>query len=66
MIPPDLNSEQIQDEIIAEVRAIRDSMAAEFGYDVELLFDEVKRLERMSARPKLAPAPKLLSTASRS
>lgn len=65
MSQPDLNSEPIQDEIIAEVRAIRDSMAAEFGYDVELLFDEVKRREQMSARPKLAPAPKLLSAVSR-
>lgn len=56
----------MQGEIIAEVRAIRDAFAAEFDYDIDRLFEEAKRRERMSARPKLAPAPRLLSTASRS
>ena len=56
----------MQDEIIAEVRAVRDALAAEFDYDIDRLFEVIKRRELKSERPKLAPAPKLLSTASHS
>ena len=63
MISPDTNDEPIQDEIIAEVRAIRDELASEFGYDVDRLFEEMKRREAASDRPKVAPSPKRLSPA---
>lgn len=54
--------EPVQDEIIAEVRAIRDALAAEFDYDIGRLFAEMKRREEASDRPKVAPSPKRLSS----
>ena len=46
------------DEIIAEVRAIREALAAEHGYDVRQLFAELNRQAKASDRPKRAPSPK--------
>ena len=60
---PDMNSKPMQDEIITEVRAIRDALAAEFGYDVDQLFEEAKRRERDSDRKRIAASPKRLSSA---
>ena len=60
---PDMNSKPMQDEIITEVRAIRDALAAEFGYDVDQLFEEAKRRERASDRERIAASPKRLSSA---
>ena len=57
---PEMNDEPIQDEIIAEVRATREALAAEFGYDLDRLFDEMKRREAASDRKKIAPSPKRL------
>ena len=34
------------DEIITEVRAVREQLAARFGYDVKRLYEEAKRLEK--------------------
>ncbi len=53
----------MQDEIIAEVRAIREALAARFDYDVDRLFEEAKRRERISDRERIAPSPKRLSPA---
>jgi len=47
-----------QDEIIAEVRSNREELAARFDYDVDLLYEEAKRLERASGREVLKAAPK--------
>ena len=49
-----------QDEIIAEVRAIRDALAAKHGYDLDRLYEEAKRREGASGRKLLDPAPKRL------
>jgi len=35
----------MSDEIIAEVRAIKDSIGAKFNYDLRALFQEIKRGE---------------------
>lgn len=56
---PDMD-EPVRDEIIAEVRAIRDALAAEFDYDIGRLFAEMKRREGASDRPKVGPSPKRL------
>ena len=58
MIPPEPNEEPMRDEIIAEVRAIREALAAEYDYDLDRLFEEMKRREQTSDRPKLKPSPK--------
>ena len=60
---PDMNGEPMQDEIITEVRVIRDALAAEFGYNVDQLFEEAKRRERASDRKRIAVSPKRLSSA---
>ena len=49
------------DEIIAEVRAIREEIVAEHGYDLDRLFAALKRKESESDRAKVPPAPKRLS-----
>ena len=58
-----MNGEPMQDEIITEVRVIRDALAAEFGYNVDQLFEEAKRRERASDRKRIAVSPKRLSSA---
>ncbi len=35
----------MNDEIIAEVRAIKDAIGAKFNYDLRALFEEIKRGE---------------------
>ncbi len=60
---PEMNEEPMQDEIITEVRAIREALAAQFGYDIDRLYEEVKRRERVSDRERVAPSPKRLSPA---
>ena len=35
----------MNDEIIAEVRAIKDAIGAKFNYDLRTLFEEIKRGE---------------------
>ena len=52
-----------QDEIIAEVRAIREALAAEHDYDVDRLFEALRRRERESQREVLEPSPKRISVA---
>ena len=61
---PDMKDEPMQDEIIAEVRAIREALAARFDYDLDRLFEEAKRREQISDRRRLAPSPKRLSSTS--
>ena len=39
-----------QDEVIREVRAIREALAAEHGYDVRALFEAAKRREGEGGR----------------
>jgi sensor domain CHASE-containing protein len=60
---PDFDQETARDEIIEEVRAIRDALAAEFDYDISRLFEAAKRWEAESDRPKVAPSPRRLSSA---
>ena len=35
----------MNDEIIAEVRAVKDAIGAKFNYDLRVLFEEIKRGE---------------------
>ena len=60
---PDFDIEPARDEIIEEVRAVRDALAAEFDYDLGRLFEAAKRWEAASDRPKIGPSPKRLSPA---
>jgi len=40
----------MDDEIITEVRAIKDAIGARFGYDLRAMFEEIKRGEAEMAR----------------
>lgn len=48
------------DEIIGEVRAIRERLAAEKGYDIRLLYEEAKRRQRESDREIVELEPRRL------
>lgn len=52
------------DEIIAEVRAIRERIAARHGFDLERLYREAKRREEAAERELLEPAPKRIAAVS--
>lgn len=49
------------DEIIREVRALREAYAARFGYDVDALFRDAKAREGRAGRPVVALEPKRIS-----
>lgn len=47
-----------QDEIIKEVRAIREAYGARLGFDIRALYNEAKQSEGKSGRPVIAPEPR--------
>jgi len=55
-----LPDESVDDEIITEVRAIREALAAEFDHDLDKLYEEAKRREQKTDRPRLPATPKRL------
>jgi hypothetical protein len=48
------------DDIIKEVRTIREQLAAQRGYDVRALFEEAKKRQQGSERKIVKLAPRLL------
>ena len=51
-----------QDEIIEEVRANRDRLAAQRNYDIRALYESAKTRERASDRKVVKLAPRQLSS----
>ena len=49
----------LNDQLIHEVRAARDTHAARFGYDLEKIFRDVREQQEASGRPyvKFPPRP---------
>jgi hypothetical protein len=47
-----------QDEIIKEVRAIREAYGARLGFDIRALYNEAKQSEGKSGRPVIALEPR--------
>lgn len=47
-----------QDEIIKEVRAIREAYGARLGFDIRALYNEAKQSEGKSGRPVVALEPR--------
>ena len=49
----------LNDEIVDEVRAIRDAHAANFGYDLRAIYEDLKRseAEHIAAGHPVVPAP---------
>lgn len=52
-----------QDEILKEVRAIREAHASRLGFDVRALYREAKERERTSQRPIVSLPPRRMTAA---
>jgi hypothetical protein len=50
-----------RDEIIEEVRAIRDELASRHGYDIRALYEQAKWQESESRQPKVRLEPKRIA-----
>jgi hypothetical protein len=50
---------QTTDEVLAEVRRVKDELAAAFDYDIDRIFDDLRRQQKESeaAGWKIIPAP---------
>jgi len=48
----------MEDPIVEEVRALRETHAARFNYDVDAIFEDLKRLERESGWTVVSLEPK--------
>lgn len=46
----------MEDHIVEEVRVIREEHAAQFNYDVDAIFADLKRMELESGRPRVSLA----------
>ena len=51
------------DPIIAEVRRVRQEHAARFNYDLDAIFEDIKRMERESGRTFVSFPPRRVSPA---
>jgi hypothetical protein len=48
----------MEDPIVEEVRKLREEHAARFNYDVDAIFEDLRRLERESCRTAVSLEPK--------
>jgi hypothetical protein len=53
----------MEDHIVEEVRRIREEHAAQFDYDVDAIFDDLKRVEVESKRPRVSFGPRKIEDA---
>lgn len=49
----------MQDEIIQEVRSLREAYAERFGFDIRALYEDAKRREKKTDRQVVSLEPKL-------
>jgi hypothetical protein len=50
----------MQDQIVDEVRRIREEHAARFDYDVDAIYADLKRIEKESKEPRVSFGPRRL------
>jgi hypothetical protein len=50
-----------QDHIVDEVRATRDEIAREHGYDLKAIFDMLRRTAEESGREHVSPTPPVVA-----
>ena len=48
----------MQDSIVEEVRKVRDEHAAQFNYDLDAIYADMKRIERESKEPRVSFGPR--------
>ncbi len=47
-----------KDEIVEEVRKVRDEYAAKFDYDLDAIYEDIKKQEKQSGRKIVSLPPK--------
>jgi hypothetical protein len=47
-----------QDPIVAEVRQVREAHAAQFGFDLQAIYEALKQQEKQSQRQRVSFSPK--------
>ena len=47
-----------KDEIVEEVRRVRDEYAAKFNYDLDAIYEDIKKQEKQSERKVVSLPPK--------
>jgi len=52
----------MEDEILAEVSRIREEYAAEFNYDLQAIFLDLKQLEAECGEPRVSRGPRYVDT----
>lgn len=57
------HDEPIQDEVMREVRAVREAYAARFNYDVRALFEHARQQARRSGREVVQREPRRVEEA---
>jgi hypothetical protein len=53
----------VEDSVVEEIRSIRAAHAAKFGYDLDAIFQDLKRCESQSGRDYVSYPPKRLYAA---
>jgi hypothetical protein len=53
------------DPIVEEIRKIREEHAARFNYDIDAIFEDLKRSEREGGRPLVTLPPKKITKPAR-
>ena len=48
----------MQDPIVEEVRKVRDEHAAQFNYDLDAIYADMKRIEKESKEPRVSFGPR--------
>jgi hypothetical protein len=51
----------MKDHIVEEVRRIREEHAAQFNYDVDAIYEDLKRIEAKSGRPHVSFGPRRIN-----
>lgn len=51
---------EVDDEIMAEVRRVRDEYAASFNHDLNLMYQDLKRIEKESGLEFITRSPRLV------
>ena len=47
-----------KDEIVEEVRRVRDEYAAKFNYDLDAIYEDIKKQEKQTKRKVVSLSPK--------
>ncbi len=47
-----------KDEIVEEVRRVKEEIAAEYGYDIEAMFRALREKQQRNGRNVVSPAPR--------